>query len=149
MSVERYCRRDPVTVRPNASVREAALAMQARGVGMVVVVDDEGRPVGALSDRDVALRAIRSRLDAAAVPVSDLMRTPAVTIRTASPLAVAIRVLRREGIRRLPVVDGRTGRVVGVLAADDVLELASAELEAVAEVIRKQAPDGGREGSDA
>ena len=56
MSLERFCREPVVTIQPKQSVRDAALLMRDRHVGAVLVVDDD-RPVGIVTDRDIVMRA--------------------------------------------------------------------------------------------
>jgi CBS domain-containing protein len=139
MAVRDYCRRDPVTVTPDQSVREAAQRMQAHGVGMLVVVDAEGRPVGALTDRDVTIRLVRRGRDADTTPVEAVMNSEVSVVSEAASLEVALRRMRADAVRRMPVVDGE-GRLVGIVTLDDALQLISSEIAGVAEVVRAQFP---------
>ena len=139
MPVGDFCRREPCTATPDESIREAAKRMDARGVGSLVVVDAEGKPVGMLTDRDLVMRGLRRRRNPDATTVAELMQGEVSRVRETAPLEVAIRRMRSDAVRRIPVVDD-AGRLVGILAADDVLQLASSELAGVAEAIRAQFP---------
>ena len=89
MSVQDFCRRNPTTATAAESVREAALRMDAAGVGSLVVVDDRGRPVGMLTDRDLVVRVLRRRLSPDRTTVGEVMQRELGTVRGACRLAVA------------------------------------------------------------
>lgn len=141
MAVRDYCRTDPHTARPDDSVRDAAKRMDSLDVGCLVVVDDEGRPVGMVTDRDVAIRVLRGRLDADATPLRDFMQAPVIQVTEKAPLAVAVRFMRRNAMRRIPVVDPETGRLTGLITGDDMLPLLARELTAAVGVVRAQAAE--------
>ena len=142
MSVRDYCRGMPHTARAGDSLRDAAARMDSLGVGCLVVIDDARRPIGMLTDRDVALRVLRSRLDPDAVTIGDVMHASVVTVTEKAPVAVAIRFMRNNGLRRIPVVDPTRGEIRGLLTCDDLLPLLSSELTAAANVVRAQSPPG-------
>jgi magnesium transporter len=90
----------------------------------VYVIDRESRPVGVLSLRDLVLS--RPHL-----PLSRVMRAPIVSVEASRPAEAVARVLRRHRYGALPVVDA-SGRFVGVITADDVMDVI--ETEATEEV---------------
>lgn len=140
MAVGNYCRRDVQTVSPRETLRAAARCMQDKGVGCLVVTH-EGRPQGVITDRDLALRVLRERLDPDSVPVRDIIgRDPAV-IHENMPLGVVSKMMRRLCVRRLPVVDDGE-RIVGVITADDLLRLLSREVSMLGEAVAAQARIG-------
>lgn len=136
MATRDYCSRKPVTVDPDATVRSALQLMANENVGCVVVTE-EGRPVGLLTDRDAALEVLTRRLDAAAVPVRELMHRPLQTVDADASLGLALSLLRSSRLRRLPVVDAG-GSLVGILSLDDLLRLIATEVGDLAEAIRRQ-----------
>ena len=83
-------------------------------------VVEEGRPVGVLTDRDVALALAEYEADLAGTPVEGLMTKDVVTIAADATLDVAIAQLGDQGLRRLLVVDSG-GRLVGVLSWTDLV----------------------------
>jgi CBS domain-containing protein len=105
-----------VTVGPGDPIRQAAVAMQAHGVGSVLVTVDSV-PLGMVTDRDVAVRAVAPGLDPEA-PVTLIMSEPVVTVDADADVADAYRTFRRSGVRRLPVLC--QDRLVGLLAVDDL-----------------------------
>lgn len=136
MPVGTHCQRNLWTIGPDATVREAARMMASENVGCLIVVE-EHKPVGIVTDRDVALEVLIRHLDADATRVRDVMRSPAITIDEAAPLSAAVDVMRVEGVRRLPVVDG-SGTLVGVITVDDLTLLLAGELKQITGPIAAQ-----------
>lgn len=140
MPIVDYCRRNPCTATESESVREATRRMDARGVGCVVVVDSENRPIGMLTDRDVVMKVLRRRRDPDATTVGEVMQGEELSSVTVdAPVERAVRRMHVEGVRRIPVVD-HDRRLVGIFAADDAVQLVSSELAGVAEAMRAQFP---------
>ena len=122
-------RKAPVTVAPDTAVAEVAALMDRAVVGGVVVVDGD-HPVGIVTDRDLAVRALARRAPADA-RVDSVMSTDLVTLDASADLRDAIRIFSSHAIRRLPLVDG--GRMVGMITVDDLVVDVATDL---AELIR-------------
>jgi CBS domain-containing protein len=137
MSVGTCCQRDAVKVAPNLTVREVAKQMELQDAGCVVVVDADDRPVGIVTDRDVALRVLRRGADPDATRVDEIMESPVETVRERTALTTAMRRMRADAVRRLPVVDG-DGRVVGLFHWSTAVGLVSEELRQAAAVAAAQ-----------
>jgi CBS domain-containing protein len=142
MTAGTCCRRPALTVKHRETLRAAARRMERDGVGSLVVVED-GRPVGVVTDRDVALAVLADGLDPGSTAGARVAGRGLAAVREEEPLRQAIAAMRRDGVRRLPVVDG-AGGVVGLLAADDLVRLAAQELAALADVAAEQAPASAR-----
>ncbi|TAK82515.1 MAG: CBS domain-containing protein [Betaproteobacteria bacterium] len=130
MGVGKICSRDVVFARRNESVAQAAHLMREHHVGTVVVVDERnGRrfPVGMLTDRDIAVGVVALGADPAKSNVEGAMPAEVVCVRDTDGLGRAVALMRAQGVRRLPVIDA-SGALVGVLSADDVLEVLAEEL---------------------
>lgn len=143
-SIGELATREVVTVNSEMSVKDAAGVMREKNVGSVVVVKGEsGReaPLGILTDRDVTYEIVALDLDAAEVNVSDVMSLDLITISEDSDPSAALRVMGREGIRRLPVVDGQ-GRLTGLFALDDALQEIAGQLEDILLLVRRERKPG-------
>ena len=139
MSVNDLCSRSVVCVEVAQSAAQAARLMRDHHVGSVVVVDthqDVRRPVGMITDRDIALRLAASSLDAANTPVGLVMTPRPFTVEAGDSVRDAIEVRRATGVRRLPVVDASGGRV-GLLSADDLIALFGSELWSLSAMVQK------------
>ncbi len=135
MSLSRFCRKSMAIVQPTQSVAEAAESMRDQHVGALVVVQDDLRPVGLLTDRDIATRVVATRRDPAAVLVADVMSPEPVVARVDDSIDRALFIIRQHGVRRLPIVDER-GRMVGLVSLDDLWVLLAAELDQTAAAVR-------------
>ncbi len=131
MLVKELCKKETVVVSRHAPVAEAAKLMRKFHVGSLVVVDVEGdrkRPVGILTDRDIVVEIVAEQLDPEEIVVGDVMSDQLVTVEEGEGLLEAIALMRESGVRRVPVVDAR-GRLVGLIASDDALEVIAGHLE--------------------
>jgi CBS domain-containing protein len=140
MPIGDYCRRDPETAGPDETLRGAAQRMDASSVGSLVVLGEGRRPLGVVTDRDVALAVLRKGLDPETTPVSALIGGDVASVTERASVTVVIRIMRKHGLRRLPVVDVESGELRGIVALDDLLQLLASELSATAEAVRKQFP---------
>lgn len=136
MSLARFCRKVVAIIQPTQSVAEAAEAMRDRHVGALVVVQEDLRPVGMLTDRDIVTRVVAERRDPTGVLVSDVMSPEPTIAHVEDSLDRTLFALREQGVRRLPIVNEQ-GRVVGLVSLDDVLVLLSAELGQTAAAVRE------------
>lgn len=110
--------RAPRVVGPEATVREAARVMREEDAGILPVCQD-GRILGVVTDRDLAVRFLADGGDPDRVPVSEIMSGDVQVAVPDDLLVDAIRVMGEEHVRRLPVVD-RDDRIVGILSMTDV-----------------------------
>lgn len=112
------CTTHPATVSGTDKVKDAAELMSEHDIGDVLVVDDE-RPVGIITDRDVAIRVVAEGRDPARTQVSTVCSDDIVTIGTGDSVDAAAEVMRQRAVRRLPVVRD-DGTLVGVVSLGDL-----------------------------
>lgn len=134
MSLERFCREPVVTIQPKQSVRDAARMMRDRHVGAVLVVDDD-RPVGILTDRDIVMRAVIEGRDPNTTPVRDVMSGSLTVVGSGQKIDDAVIAIRTAGVRRLPIVDA-AGKAIGIVTLDDLVVLMAGELNLVAGAVQ-------------
>ena len=136
MSLERFCRKEVATVHGGDTIVHAAGTMRDKHVGAVVVVDSGLRPVGVLTDRDLACRVVAEGRDPSATKVETAMSRGVVTIRRTDTIDQVAFSMREHGIRRIPIVDAE-GRLAGLVAFDDLVVLLSAELGQTVAALRE------------
>ena len=136
MSLERFCRKEVATVAADESVAAAARNMRAKHVGAVVVIDGFGRPVGMLTDRDIACRVVAEGIDPRSILSATAMSRNLVSIKRTETIDQAAFSMRQHGIRRVPIVDS-DGRLCGLVAFDDLVVLLSAELSQTVAALRE------------
>jgi CBS domain-containing protein len=122
-----------VTATLDDTAHNVACRMRDQHVGCVVVVRD-GHPVGMLTDRDLVLRVIADALDPQTTLVSSIVTYDAVTVLRTDGFETVMRTMREHGVRRVPIVD-ETGRLTGIVTADDLVALLGRELAALGEAI--------------
>ena len=137
MSVGALCVRSVEIASADESVREVARRMAKAGVGSVVVLAEDTRPVGLLTDRDVAVRCVAEGRDPDATLVGSVMTVPPVCAPESTPIETALSRMASARIRRLVVVDAE-GRLVGILALDDVLELLAEEEATIGRLLARR-----------
>jgi CBS domain-containing protein len=125
-----------VSVRADAPVQAAIAAMKEHGVGCVAVTGESGEPVGLLTDRDVALRAIARGADRVTTPVSAVMSSPAVACDATAPLEQIVETMRTHAVRR--VLIQRDGRLTGIVSFDDLVAAFGDELHRLGQAARLQ-----------
>jgi CBS domain-containing protein len=108
----------PVAVLPGQPVRDAAQAMREYGIGAVLVAEN-GKLRGLVTDRDIVVRAVASGRDPGSTPVSEVCSKDLVTARPHEDADEAVRRMRERGVRRIPVVED-ADRAVGVLSIGDM-----------------------------
>jgi CBS domain-containing protein len=105
-----------VTAETGDSLRSVGELMRDRNVGSVVVCE-AGRPVGVITDRDLALAVVADSVEARA-PVGDHASRPLVTGEVEMDIEEAVALMVQHRIRRLPVTDEE--ELVGIVTIDDL-----------------------------
>ncbi|HEY0166501.1 MAG TPA: CBS domain-containing protein [Jatrophihabitans sp.] len=109
--------RDPETIEADEPVLEAARRMRDADSGDVIVLDN-GRVVGILTDRDIAVRVVAEGKDSS-TPVRQVCSTTDLqTVGPDTSLAQAVQLMRGNAVRRLPVVEN--DHAVGILSLGDL-----------------------------
>ena len=144
MSLKAYVRPRLVILGPDASALEAARAIDSNNIG-AVVVQDRGRVVGIVTDRDLAVQVVAHGLDAAATPLSEIMTSPVASLSPADTHTDAIALMQSRNVRRIPLVE--EGRAVGIVTLDDLLLDEAAPLEQLSAIVESQIGEGGPTGA--
>ncbi|MCA9572570.1 MAG: CBS domain-containing protein [Alphaproteobacteria bacterium] len=142
MRIQDLAQPAPVTVDRDTPVVDAALRMRRFHVGDVVVTEADGarkRPVGILTDRDIAIGIVGPAADVVGgLTCGDVLSThELVTIDEDADLEEAVELIRAHGVRRLPVTDGN-GRLLGIVTLDDLMQHYIGQLGKLADVVARQ-----------
>jgi signal-transduction protein with cAMP-binding, CBS, and nucleotidyltransferase domain len=105
-------------------------------VGCVVVVNDS-RPVGIVTDRDIVLGVVASARKPAETAVREIMTANLTTVNVNYDMLDAVRLMRSRGVRRLPVVDEHR-HLLGIITMDDTLAAFGAEIGDLAGAVKKE-----------
>lgn len=130
---------NPSSCRVDTPLPDVAQMMVDSDCGMIPVVDEANKPIGAVTDRDITTRIVAAGLDAGLSKAGDAMTSPIKTVTMTTSLYDATCVMEAEKIRRVIVVDG-DGKLAGVAALAD-LALAGKD-QATAQVVKEVSEPG-------
>ena len=116
------------SVTPDDTVLTAIKRMAELGVGALVVLEDS-KLVGILSERDYARKIVLAGKSSKETPVRDIMSSPVLTTTLDGRANACMRLMTDRRIRHLPIVDG--DRVVGMLSIGDLLKVVILEQQKV------------------
>ncbi|MDD1730013.1 MAG: CBS domain-containing protein [Methanospirillum sp.] len=139
MTIYTVCKTNVVSVSPHTSISFVSDLMKEKNIGCVIITEDH-KPVGIVTDRDIALRGTLKSEENTTTPVSTIMTPDVQTIRKDTGIFDAVQVMKSSKVRRLPVVD-MGGRLVGLITVDDIIRLLARELGEIARVIGNESPE--------
>ena len=113
--------KNPTTCQESSPVVDAAKLMEREGVGSIPVCED-GRLVGIVTDRDIALRVVASGRDPRETTIQDVMTRDVQSVAADAPIDRALEVMESRQVRRIPVIDGG-GKLVGIIAQADIARM--------------------------
>ena len=141
MQVREIMTENPTCCSPEASIQEAARLMAEHDCGEIPVVDQGRKPVGVVTDRDIACRAVAQGKDPRATKVQDVMSSPVVTVNPETDVQDCCKTLEQNQVRRVPVVD-QSGGCCGMVSQADIAR--NAPERETAEVVKDVSQPTGR-----
>lgn len=133
MKAEDLMTRDVRTCSPEDSLEHAAHLMWAGDVGCLIVTDGNQRPVGVLTDRDIAMAAYTQGVALRDARVNSAMARQVTTCFPSTSLGDVEQKMQTAQVRRIPVVDD-DGRLAGIVALGDIARSARSSPLRIAEV---------------
>ncbi|MDQ6792125.1 MAG: CBS domain-containing protein [Candidatus Dormibacteraeota bacterium] len=107
----------PLALQEGTTLVEAAAAMRNHDVGDVVLLNDD-QVTGIVTDRDITVRAVAEGMDPNSTVLAQIASKDLTTISPEATVEEAVELMRRESVRRLPVVE--EGRPVGIVSLGDL-----------------------------
>ena len=98
-------RKKLVTIEESSSVQEAADRMKDKNVSSLVVIDENGKPQGLITERDLVRKVCIQDLPTSKITNKEIMSSPLITIESMSSLSEAIDTMLQNNVRHLLVVD--------------------------------------------
>lgn len=130
-----------VTVQSDQTVRQAARLMNDYGIGCLVILEGD-RAIGIVTERDMLERVIVAAADPEKTIVEQIMSKPVVTVEPETMLDDAVELMFKHRIKKLPVVEGRDGKLVGLVTLTDIARINPALMKTLRELFeaRNEAP---------
>ena len=111
------------TIGLEATVAKAAKAMCHDEVGSVIILD-HNKPIGIVTEEDIACKVVAKDLKPSTVHVNDIMSTPLITVSADKTVGDAARMMVKHKVRRLPVIDAKK-KVIGIVTVRDLLTVSN------------------------
>ncbi|RLE22024.1 MAG: hypothetical protein DRJ65_14750 [Acidobacteria bacterium] len=120
---------EAVCLPETATVAAAVQTMRDKGIGSVLVTDENGRLTGIFTERDILVQVVAEEIDPESCLVGELMTRNPETIEPASSLAQVFHRMMVSDLRYLPLID-EEGRPVSIVTSRDVIDFVSVRIEA-------------------
>ncbi len=129
MKVKDIMTKEVVSVSTETSAKEAAAKMRGEKIGSLLVLDEEEKLVGIVTDRIIALSVVADGLDPKNVLVKDIMSENIISVSPEMELAKAAKLLEELEIRYLPVIVNN--KVMGILSVSDIASFVRDYIECI------------------
>ena len=108
-----------ITTKKNAKISEAASTMCANNLGSLVVVNNNEKPVGMVTERDMLRKIIMTSKNPKQTDVSQIMSSPLVTGDPDMDVEHAAKFMLQKDVKRLPIVE--EGKMIGIVTFTDII----------------------------
>ena len=125
--------KDVKVVRPDSSVKEVVATMNKFDIGSILVVQGK-RPVGIITERDILRRIVQPCLAPEILTARQVMTSPLLTIRETASIGEAAKLMAKEKVKKLPVMDRQ--KLVGIVTLTDIVTKVPTMLSVLEELVR-------------
>lgn len=126
-------KKNPIMISIEATAAKAARAMCTEEVGSVIILRNT-KPIGIVTEEDLACKVVAKDLKPSSVHVSDIMSTPLITVSAEKTVVDAAKMMVKHKVRRLPVIDD-TKQVIGIVTVRDLLTVSNELNELLVDLI--------------
>ena len=109
-----------ITTRKDSTVEEAVKLMNEREIGCLIVTENN-RPIGILTERDLLKRILVKSKDLKGMKVQDVMSMPLISVEPNVQIGDASRLMFQKNIKKMPIV--KKGELVGLVTLTDILRI--------------------------
>jgi CBS domain-containing protein len=140
MSLERYCRRPVIKISPETNITDACHLMEQNNVGSLIV-EENGKLCGIVTDRDIALRVAGAQRDALTTRAKDIMSPDPIRISIDKQLHHLTALMHAYHVRRVPIVNGFDS-ALGIVTLDDLIAQLGNDMGEIGKAISEEFPHG-------
>ncbi len=108
-----------ITADSGKTAYDIAVLMKNKKVSSVIVIDKKAQPLGIITERDMVKRVCLKNLAAIRIKIEDIMSSPLLTIMSYDSIDTASRVMTKNKIKRVVVLEA-DNRIVGILSVSDI-----------------------------
>ena len=123
-----------ITINEGVTSDHVAKLMEQNNLGCVIVTNEEGKPIGVITERDLVKRVLAKNLKPNVIKARDIMTSPLITIEPEATIKNAARRMSRLDIRRLGVV--YKGELFGIISSKDILAVMPELIDIIQETIQ-------------
>lgn len=129
-----------VTSSKDTVVEQVASLMDANAIGSIVVIDEDRKPIGIITERDIVVRVVARALSPTRTRAGAMMSTPLITVTPDTDINEAAKMMRRHRIRRLIVMKQKA--MVGLVGSNDIVSIIPTLIAIISETakITRQLP---------
>ena len=128
-----------VTVNPKTTIFEAAKLMDEENVGTVLVVNENKKLLGLVSDRQIVIRGVAHKKDLSISTVDEIMTKWPMTIFPETTCKEALDIMGDYGYRRLPVE--KNGKLAGIISISDLAPVVEFDDECIEDMVKELSSD--------
>lgn len=136
MSLYNYCRKPVIKIAPETNIVEACALLQQHNVGCLIV-EQEGKLNGIVTDRDIALRITGAKRDPETTTAREIMTSDPIRISVEKDLHQLTTLMHTYHVRRVPIVNG-FDTTVGIVTVDDLLAQLSSDISEIGKAIAEE-----------
>lgn len=128
-----------VTVTPKTTIFEAAKLMDDENVGTVLIVNEEKKLLGLVTDRQIVTRAIAHKRELSTSTVDEIMTRWPMSIFPETTCREALDIMGDYGYRRLPVE--KNGKLIGIISLSDLAPVVEFDDECIEDMVKELSSD--------
>jgi CBS domain-containing protein len=136
MSLESFCRKPLIKIEPDTTITEACELMAQNNIGSLVV-EQNGKLCGILTDRDIALRVAGTCKDAETTRVKDIMTPDPIRISADKDVPQLTALMHAYHVRRVPIVNG-LDTALGIATLDDLIAQLGVQMWQIGKAISEE-----------
>ncbi len=122
-----------VTMPPDATVFEVAIAMKKMDIGSLIITEKD-RPIGIITEADIVRRVITEKKDPKSTAAREIMSSPLIHVELGTALTEAMRVMAKSNIRRVAIL--KNSSLAGIITSRDLLRWSPELIDILVESLR-------------
>ncbi len=120
LAIKNWMTKEVMTVSKDENVASVTKRMASRNIGSVIIVDEDNKPIGIFTERDVAEKVVLAEKDYETTKLEEVMTKDIIVVNQDEQSSTACDLIRNNIFMHIPVVDDE-GRLCGILSIKDLV----------------------------